>query len=255
MGRSAEHRTAIISAMREEIDAILGHQNWTKEDSSGMRSFYTGQWCGHEVVMGFSRWGKVAAATSLSHMIHHYKIDQVIFTGVAGALDPKVNIGDVVLAGGLYQHDLDASPILSPLEVPLLGKTHFEADSMLNEALADACQRFLKAPEAYISQQVLNTFGVQEPQLHRGAIASGDQFVSTKAQIERIKSLIPDALCAEMEGAAIAQVCYEYKIPFAVVRTISDKADDNAKVDFPAFAKEVASYYALGILNTYFEGL
>ena len=89
--------------------------------------------------------------------------------------------------------------------------------------------------------------------MHIEDIASGDQFISESGQIQTIKMNLPQVGCVEMEGAAVAQVCFEYEIPFSIVRTISDKANDNAHVEFQVFANEIASKYALGILKNYFE--
>ena len=105
----------------------------------------------------------------------------------------------------------------------------------------------------HIQISEVKKFNIHKPKVFVEDIASGDQFISTKKQIETIKNTIPSVGCVEMEGAAVAQVCYEYQVPFSIFRTISDKADDNAHVIFQKFAKQVASKYALGILKNYFE--
>jgi adenosylhomocysteine nucleosidase len=112
---------------------------------------------------------------------------------------------------------------------------------------------FLKSRNDFITASELQEFNILDPKALPGDIASGDQFVSTAAQSERIRNLLPQVKCVEMEGAAIAQVCYEYEVPFSIIRTISDRADDNSHIDFPSFAKSIASKYALGILYHYFK--
>ncbi|MDZ7612994.1 MAG: 5'-methylthioadenosine/adenosylhomocysteine nucleosidase [Flavobacteriaceae bacterium] len=217
----------------------------------GMRTYHQGQLFDKEVVLVFSRWGKVAAATTASHLIHDFKVNEIIFTGVAGSVDENVEIGDIIVGQNLYQHDMDASPLVKRFEVPLLHRSSFSTDPDKRERLLTACNEFLMHYDDYIPQKERERFSLQKPKVVLGDIASGDQFISTKSQIQFINTHLPSAVCVEMEGAAVAQVCFEYKIPFSIFRTISDKANDNAHIDFPAFAKRIASNYALGILRNY----
>ena len=106
---------------------------------------------------------------------------------------------------------------------------------------------------SYLDREKLSQFEISKPSIHIGAIASGDQFISGKDQISAILSGLPHVKCVEMEGAAVAQVCYEYNIPYSIIRTISDNANHNAHVDFPKFANEIASSYALAILENYLK--
>jgi adenosylhomocysteine nucleosidase len=117
--------------------------------------------------------------------------------------------------------------------------------------LFKASSKFLQNRYDFLPKEAFYKFGIKTPAVHIGDIASGDQFVSSSIQSDRILSELPTVLCVEMEGAAVAQVCFEYKVPFSIIRTISDNANHNAHVDFPAFAREVASNYALGILKYY----
>lgn len=242
-----------MSAMREEIETLIHEIEVSDKVVKGMRSYYTGKLWDKEVVLVFSRWGKVASATTATHLITDFKVDEILFTGVAGAVDPSLEIGDVVIGDAMYQHDMDASPLLDPFEIPLLGKKYFATDPERNQMLCQAALMFLSDIHSHFESNVPETFGITQPKNVLGPVASGDQFISKRSQIEKIGSDLPGVLCVEMEGAAVAQVCYEYKVPFNIVRTISDKANDNSHIDFPKFATEIASRYARGIIKNYFR--
>lgn len=243
----------IMSAMREEIETLIHEIEVSEKVIKGMRSYYKGNLWGKDVVLVFSRWGKVASATTATHLITDFKVDEILFTGVAGAVNDTLEIGDVVIGDALYQHDMDASPLLEPFEVPLLGKKFFETDPLRNQLLSEASSRFLSDIDNHFESGVPEAFGIEDPKNLVGPVASGDQFISKRTQIERIGSELPGVLCVEMEGAAVAQVCYEYQVPFNIVRTISDKANDNSHIDFPKFATDIASRYARGIIKNYFR--
>ena len=243
----------IMSAMREEIACLMDQVETKERIVKGMRTYLRGLLWGKEVVLVFSRWGKVASATTATHLINEFDVSEILFTGVAGALDPDLEIGDIVIGSELYQHDMDASPLVEPYSVPLLDKRSFSSDPERNRLLRAAAGRFLEEKEKHVDPARLHSFEINSPKVLEGAIASGDQFISDSAGIQRIREGLPMVFCVEMEGAAVAQVCFEYKIPFNIVRTISDKADDNSHIDFPAFAAEVASPYARGIIRKYFD--
>jgi len=237
----------IISAMPQEIDCVLNVMKLTTTHTFGNRKFYKGQLFNKPVVIAFSNWGKVASATTATQMINSFNLKQLVFTGVAGALQPYLNIGDIVVGKHLYQHDMDARPLFKQFEIPIINKTSFKTNLSLTNQLYKASTLFLSDITKHISN--LKDFNIVNPQVYKGGIASGDQFISSDAKINQLSTDLPDALCVEMEGAAVAQVCYDYNLPFAIVRTISDKAQDNAHIDFQQFAKKVASTYALGIIK------
>ncbi len=221
----------IMSAMHEELAAVLAAMPDEQRVQVAGRDFWVGHWQGQSVVAVLSRIGKVAAATTATALIEHFGVREIVFTGVAGGLGPGVRVADVVVADAFLQHDLDASPIFPRHEVPLYGRSRFTTDAALTPRLADAARRAL--PDAT---------------LHRGLIVSGDRFVSTTAEARALQAELPDALAVEMEGAAIAQVCMDLALPFAVVRTISDRADDAAHVDFMRFVSDVAQRYSSAIV-------
>lgn len=243
---------ALVSAMQEEMQSLLDELQISETLKIGKRTYYKGNLFGKEVVLVFSRWGKVAAATTVTQLINSFKISEIIFSGVAGGLSPNLNMGDIVLGTQLIQHDMNASPLYPILEIPLLGITSFKTKNTAN--LEKASQQFLDDYNYYFDKKTLCNFEIKNtPKYYKGIIVSGDQFVNSSKSIKKIQKLIPKALCVEMEGAAVAQVCYEYGIPFQIIRIISDKADDNSHIDFPKFAKEIAGKYALGILKKYFR--
>lgn len=218
--------------MHEELAAVLDLMPDECRQTAAGREFWVGHLHGREVVAVLSRIGKVAAATTAAVLVERFGVDAVVFTGVAGGLAPGVQVGDVVVAERFLQHDLDASPIFPRYEVPLYGASEFRTDPALTGRLADAVARALPAAR-----------------LHRGLVASGDRFVSTTAESRALQAALPQALAVEMEGAAVAQVCHDFGIPFAAVRTISDRADDQAHTDFARFVREVASRHSAAIVQ------
>jgi adenosylhomocysteine nucleosidase len=225
-------RTAIVSAMHEELRSVLALMPDEQKVVAGGREFYDGHLHGRPVVAVLSRIGKVAAATTAALLVQRFAVDRIVFTGVAGGLAPGVNRGDVVIADAFLQHDLDASPIFPKYEVPLYATDRFATDAQLTGELALAVQRALPGTR-----------------VHRGLVASGDRFVATTAESRALQAALPDALAVEMEGAAIAQVCRDFGVPFAAVRTISDRADDEAHGDFVSFIRDVASRHSAAIVE------
>ena len=224
---------AIVSAMHEELRALLPllHDRHTVRLAG--RDFHHGLIHDRPVVLALSGIGKVAAATTAVLLMHAFDVRQLVFTGVAGGLASGVEVGDVVVARQLLQHDMDASPLFPRFEVPLTGRSHFDADADLADALLAAAQR---SPGTRV---------------HQGLIVSGDRFVSSAADSQALRTLLPDALAVEMEGAAVAQACADFGRPFAVVRTISDRADDTAHLDFARFIEEVASARTRAIIEAW----
>ncbi len=241
--------TAIVSALHEELAAVLELMPDEQQQTIGGRSFWRGHLHGHDVVAVLSGIGKVAAATTATALIERFGVQRIVFTGVAGGLGEGVKVGDVVVAQRFLQHDMDASPIFPRHEVPGYGRSTFEADATLTAQLVRASEHVLRALPSQLGADVLKTFGLQTPRCHQGLLISGDRFVSTTAESQALREALPDALAVEMEGAAFAQVCHDYGVPLAVVRTISDRADDAAHVDFPRFLREVASRYSSAIID------
>lgn len=246
-------RTAIVSALHDELASVLALMPDERKQTVGGREFWVGHLHGQDVVAVLSGVGKVAAATTATLLIQHFGVDRIVFTGVAGGLGAGVKVGDVVLARSFLQHDMDASPLFPRHEVPFYGRSRFDADPALADALELACERMLQGLPQQLDEQTVTTFGLQSPRLHQGLLISGDRFVATTAESANLQRELPDALAVEMEGAAFAQVCHDFGVPLAVVRTISDRADDAAHVDFPKFLREVASRYSGAVIDALFN--
>jgi len=243
---------AIVSAMSEEIASVIDALEGVKTREFGRRQFHTGKFHGHEVVAVFSRYGKVAAAATVTQLLASYPVDRLIFGGVAGGVQPGLAIGDIVVATDLVQHDMDASPLFPRYEVPLLGKARFATDPGLRAGLVSAAKLFAEHDLAsHVSQAERTFFKMTVPKVVEGMVASGDKFFASSAGVRDLRERLPGVCCVEMEGAAVAQVCDEYGIPFAVVRTVSDSADESSVHDFPRFAREIARHYSKGVLVRY----
>jgi len=197
-----------------------------------------------------ARIGKVAATVSALTLIREFGAHSLLFTGLAGGVGPGVKVGDVVIATHLVQHDMDASPLFPRHEIPLLGRKAFHAETTWNDLLAECANAYIAQDlQRDIDLATRTDFALAQPTVHTGLMASGDRFISSQHEAQALLDALPGLLCVEMEGAAVAQVCHEYGVPFAVIRTISDRADAGADVDFIAFLQRVASRYCAGIFS------
>jgi adenosylhomocysteine nucleosidase len=246
----------ILAAMHDEVDSLVAAMRHEDARATvhhiGMRDYHVGELYGQRCVLVLARIGKVAAAATTATLVHEFGVRELVFTGLAGGVGPHTRVGDVVIADRALQHDMDARPLFPRHEVPLLGRAEFPADPMLTDALHAAAARFLREDlETAVPADIRARFGVSSPALHRGMIASGDQFINAPTTAAELHARLPGLLAVEMEGAAVAQVCHEYGVRYALMRTVSDRADDSAHLDFPAFLGEVASHYSSGILQRF----
>ena len=234
----------IMGAMQEEVGGLIAAMDAPVASEHGGRTYWRGRLFGHEAVVVFSRWGKVAAATTATHLIVAEGVDELLFTGVAGGADPSLHVGDVVIASSLVQHDMNAEPLYPRHEIPLLGVSAFPVDEARQRRALDAANRFLAHPPTTAA-----AFGIEAPVAIAGPIASGDRFVASSADLAELCARLRGLACVEMEGAAVAQVCHEYGVPLTVIRTISDSADEGAPLDFARFVREVAGPWSVGIVR------
>jgi adenosylhomocysteine nucleosidase len=249
-------KLGIIGAMPQEIDNIAEDLETESIEAVAGRAYHIGRFGGVESVLVFSRWGKVAAASTATTLIERFGVECIIFTGVAGAVSTPLNVGDVVIADRLIQHDFDVSAArivyeggtLGRFAIPFLGISYFPVDERLVEFAKQAAEEYLKLGSP--SSERGGGRGVVSPsRVYVGTIASGDQFIAHPEKLAELRTAIPDLLCVEMEGAAVAQVCHEYGLPYLVIRTISDKADLSAPMDFLSFVENIARHYSHGILK------
>lgn len=238
---------AILSALPEEQGELIERLRHPQKITHASRDFWQGELHGHPVVLALSGIGKVAAATTATALIERCGIGCMLFTGVAGGLAPGINVGDVVVGQDFLQHDMDVSPLFKRYEVPRYGTSRFGGDPALTQKLLQAARSALAQPELRELYPASTA--------HFGLIVTGDQFVSSAVDAGALYSALRDAghtaLAVEMEGAAVAQVCVDYGVPFVAVRTISDRADNTAHVDFPKFIEQVASRYALAMVENF----
>jgi adenosylhomocysteine nucleosidase len=249
-------RLGLISALHEEQTGLIEHMQRKHSIQRGMRDYTSGSLWGIDCVCVLSRIGKVAAAATAATLIERFNVTHIVFTGVAGSAAHEVQVGDIVLAENLVQHDMDATPLAPRFEVPLTGISAFASDVDLSALVGQAAYDFLGLDWVdAIESQDKAEFNLKTPRLHRGLVASGDEFITSSDKITALKLALPEVLAVEMEGAAVAQVCFEFGIPFAVVRTISDKANENASIDFNRFLERVAQRYAFNIVKRMCAGM
>ena len=235
--------------MAQEIDEVKALLTEKTTVRIANREFVVGKIGNVRCVVAFSKWGKVAATITATLLIQEFAVTDLIFIGTAGALADGLKVGDIVISKRLVQHDLDARPMLSRFEIPLINRTYVDSDPELTALAGRAVSSLInRGVENMVSAETIKEFGLA-PTLHFGDIASGDQFINSIEKRNEILSLLPDVQCVEMEGAAVAQVCLEFGTPFTVIRTISDTADHNARVDFGRFIAEVANAYSRAIIG------
>ena len=211
----------IIGAMKAEVAQLKQEMNQPEVVTVAGMEFYRGTIGEKEVVVVQSGIGKVSAALCVQILADRFGVDGVVNTGIAGSLKAEINIGDLVLSTDAIQHDVDATNFGYPLgEIPQLGTLTFEADERLRSLAKKCCE------------EVNPDISVYE-----GRILTGDQFICDKNKKEWLSKTF-NGSCTEMEGAAIAQAAYLNKIPFLIVRAISDKADDSASMDYPEFERQ-----------------
>ena len=239
----------ILGAMAQEIDEVKALLKDKTVVKIANREFVVGKINGIACVVAFSKWGKVAATITATLLVQEFGVTDLFFIGTAGALADGLKVGDIVISKRLVQHDLDARPIISRFELPLLNRVYVDSDPALTELAGRAVTNLLnKGVEHMVGEEAVKEFDLT-PTLYFGDIASGDQFINSDVKRNEILGLLPDVLCVEMEGAAVAQVCLEFNVPFTVIRTISDTADHNARVDFGKFIVEVANAYSRAIVS------
>ena len=246
---------AILSALPDEQRGLVDQLTHPRQQMRAGRNFWCGELAGVPVVLATSGIGKVAASITTSVLIEAFGVDRVVFTGVAGGIGPGVNVGDIVVGNDFVQHDMDCSPLFPRYQIPLSGRSLFPADAALSARLLQACH----AAELSGPGDAAPESSKSAVKVHSGLIASGDRFVSKAGEAAAMLAALAQAghfpLAVEMECAAVAQVCGDYQVPFAAVRTISDRADAQAHGDFQAFVTQVASVYTQRIIGKLIDSL
>lgn len=212
----------IIAAMDTEVEAIIQLAEVEKKEIHGI-TFYEGTLANQSIVVMKSGVGKGNAAMASTILMEHYTLDAVVNIGTAGGLKPEEQILDAVLSERVVQHDFDTSAVDNDAGIGL----YFDADA----ALLKLCE------------EVLQDLKVK---VHKGLVASGDQFIAGEEMLDKLNTRFPDAMCAEMEAGAVAQVCSHYQIPFVILRSLSDVAcHQDSHMDFLEYVKHASDRSAM----------
>ena len=224
-------KLGIIGAMREEVETLVEKLEDAAQQVHAWSTYYEGKLDGLDVVVVQCGVGKVNAAMCAQILCSVYGVTHLVNTGIAGSLNADLDIGDLVVSRDAMYHDFDCNAFGYPSgKVPGMDVIAFPADAVLVDRAFAAAER------------------VNPGHTKVGRVASGDQFVASKELKEKIIS-VTQALCTEMEGAAIAQTAYRNGIPYVILRAISDKADDSADMDYPTFERIAAHRCAAVVMN------
>lgn len=222
----------IIGAMDSEVEILINSMDQRKDVEYGKRVFHIGRINNTDVVLAKCGVGKVNAAITVQMMVDKFDIEAIINTGVAGSLDARIDIGDIVLATNAVYHDVDNLAFgFERGQVPYMDVFEFPMSEELISIAEASCKK-------------VNS----EVKVFKGRVASGDQFISGKEIKKDIKDYF-DPLCVEEEGCAMAHTAYVNSIPCLIIRAISDKADDSAEMDYPSFEKKAAVHCANMVLE------
>ncbi len=213
---------AIIGAMDEEIEVLLAELQAREDLTFPGVTLHRGALEGVPVLLTRGGIGKVNAAMTTTYLLGQ-GATRVIFTGVAGALHPELRVGDIVVSTDCVQHDVDVTALNYPLGTVPGESASWAADPILRAVALEAAAE------------------VPGVQVMEGRVASGDQFIAAREDVQRLWTAF-GAACAEMEGAAVAQVCAKAEVPFVVIRSVSDTADQSAEVDYREFMPQVARH-------------
>lgn len=215
-------KLGIIGAMEQEVETLLAQMENRSASTVAGSTFYEGKLAGLDVVVVQCGIGKVNAALCVQILCTKYGITHAVNTGIAGSLSAGLDIGDLIVSSDAMYHDFDCVHFGYPHgKVPGMDVVSFPADGTMMRLALDAANK------------------VHPGHVTVGRVASGDQFVADQSVKDRIIANT-QALCTEMEGAAIAQTAYRNEIPFVILRAISDKADNSAEMDYPTFEKQAA---------------
>lgn len=232
----------IIGAIPEEIKEVLEVLENKTSKTLGMRTYFSGIIENQNVVVVASFMGKVASAITATTLINEFKVNEIIFIGTAGGLNKNLKIGDIVLADTLVQYDVDVRPVFKQFELP----TNKDFLKCPKDQINVAKQHILNLIKnnsllCEKSKEELKKINGNSPQFFIGTVISGDKFVSGEDQKQELLNAIPNVLCVEMEGAAVGVTCDNFKIPYTVIRMISDRSTKETAINFKNFTKFIAS--------------
>lgn len=224
-------KIAVIGAMEEEVRILREKLEQKKTETVAGCEFTVGELSGHEVILLKSGIGKVNAAMSTTILLERYRPEKVINTGSAGGFHHTLNVGDVVISTEVRHHDVDVTAFNYEYgQVPGMPAA-FEADA----ALVGLAERCMKSSD--------------DVQVVKGTIATGDSFMNDPQRVDFVRSKFNDLYAVEMEAAAVAQVCYQYNVPFVIIRALSDIAGKESNISFDQFLDQAALHSTNFIVN------
>ncbi len=224
----------IIGAMSEEVDIIKKEMKFTYEEKIGRFTFVIGSLRNRKIVLAESGIGKVNAGMTATIMITKFNVKAIIFSGVAGALDKRLSVGDVVIGEKMIQHDMDVREFgLKKGEIPRMATSVFESDKEILD--------------------IISSFELPDHKIYKGTIISGDQFISSK-QVKTDLAEEFSAMAVDMESSSVAQVCYQLERKCLVVRSISDSVTDDSMMEYSKFI-ELAAHNSKEIVCYLMENL
>lgn len=217
-------KIGIIGAMEEEVELLRNSLENAEAETIANCEFTTGTYQGQEIVLLKSGIGKVNAAMSTTILLHHFKPELVINTGSAGGFDKDLEVGSIVISNEVRHHDVDVTAFGYEMgQVPQMPAV-FQSNPELVELAEKAVSELEELPYAI------------------GLIATGDSFMSDPERVEMVRSHFPEMKAAEMEAAAVAQVCYQFDTAFVVIRALSDIAGKESSVSFEEFLPKAAEH-------------
>ncbi|MCK0471293.1 5'-methylthioadenosine/adenosylhomocysteine nucleosidase [Halalkalibacter sp. APA_J-10(15)] len=225
-------KIAIIGAMAEEITALKEEMTIHQSTEVALIQFYEGKMSTKDIVLCQSGVGKVNAALTTQVLIDHFQVTHILFTGVAGAVEEQLEVGDIIISTSAMQHDIDASPLgFKRGEIPMFP---ISSDFKANTELIKLAE---ESSTASVHRKVL-----------KGRVVSGDQFIANAELVRDLRDTF-NAVCVEMEGSAVAQVATLNNIPFVIIRSISDKANGEASMSFTEFTELASEQSRLIVSN------
>ena len=243
----------IVGAMKEEVGLIIENTLIEEKKTVAGRTYHIGKFAGKDVVIAISGIGKVAAAQAVTTLIQTFSCGKIIFAGTAGAADPELNVGDIVVGDSFIQHDFNLTPLGMPdFQIPGFDSAKFTVQDDDVGAAVKAVGKYLDEKvfmDIDIKSEIAKNAGMVKPTVVTGVIASGDKFMADSNEVKKLFNMVGGLRCLEMESAAAAQVCTDNCVPLTVIRVISDKADEHADFQFEIFVKEIAGKMLLGCVG------
>lgn len=242
--RASRDITAIAGAFDLEVDLLKSQVKDLREERIEGIPFYTGMLAGQPVVLTRSGIGKVNAALTTALLLEHFRPKQLLFTGIAGAMNPMLKPGDIVVGKLIAHHDYGRKTVTGMVRMPTQNPYSFAKNPVFFPSDSALVEKGVVA-----SKNIqLNAIGGYKPQIMSGTIITGDIFLAdSKLNRQLRKEFHADAV--EMEGAAVAQVCYQEKVPFLIIRSLSDSANESAALDFKKYGKTAAENSAMFVLE------